>query len=55
MRLDSVAIVLFVWKNAVQCWGGRVGVEEGSSKLEKECSESKNLQRFEAREFLNTL
>ena len=50
MRLDSVAIVLFVWKNAVQCWGGRVGVgvEEGSSKLEKECSESKNLQRFEA-------
>lgn len=25
MRLDSVAIVLFVWKNAVQCWGGRVG------------------------------
>ena len=53
MRLDSVAIVLFVWKNAVQCWGGRVGewevgVEEGSSKLKKECSESKNLQRFEA-------
>jgi hypothetical protein len=31
------------------------GEREGSSKLEKECSESKNLQRFEAREFLNTL
>jgi hypothetical protein len=59
MRLDSVAIVLFVWKNAVQCWGGRVGEWEsrrGAQNSKKNvCSESKNLQRFEAREFLNTL
>jgi len=43
-------------RSSVLGWeSGRVGGEEGSSKLEKECSESKNLQRFEAREFLNTL
>ena len=35
MRLDSVAIVLFVWKNAVQCWGGRVGEWESGSRGEE--------------------
>ena len=61
MRLDSVAIVLFVWKNADQCWGGRVGEwgewesRRGAQNSKKNVSESKNLQRFEAREFLNTL
>jgi len=57
MRLDSVAIVLFVWKNAVQCWGGRVGEWESRRGAQNSKKNVQNQKIFKdlKREFLNTL